>query len=339
MANAIQSIALEELIAHPDNPNRMSKANFAKLLRNIERTGRYEPLIVRPHPKESDRFEIINGHHRCDALAQLGCKKADCIVWDVDDEQTDILLATLNRLGGSDELGKKLLLLKRLNKRIESTELGRVLPQSAKQIEQLCSLKLPDELAKAKTQLFAQPMVFFLAENDRQIVENALSLAERDCNEKTKAAKNAAALVRIARHFLKNDTNRETNKETTAPPAPLPAGGQAPAALTQRKEQTLADIEMFEKRFGRGRKPANSFNSAAGRCAAPCWQAQMKTQFKQLKSRRKKLYSMLVRVSRIEVQNNDCRRDDDTTLSKRHNFAERKAEHRQKPNRPAQKQI
>ena len=28
-----------------------------------------------------------------------------------------------------------------------------------------------------------------------------------------------------------NNTNRETNKKTIAPPAPLPAGGQAPAAL------------------------------------------------------------------------------------------------------------
>ena len=39
MENMIQTIAIEKLIPHPDNPNRQSKANFAKLVRNIERTG------------------------------------------------------------------------------------------------------------------------------------------------------------------------------------------------------------------------------------------------------------------------------------------------------------
>ena len=56
MVNKIQSIALDKLVAHPDNPNRMSKAKFAKLLRNIERTGRYEPLVVRPCPQKPDCF-------------------------------------------------------------------------------------------------------------------------------------------------------------------------------------------------------------------------------------------------------------------------------------------
>jgi len=33
-----------------------------------------------------------------------------------------------------------------------------------------------------------------------------------------------------------NTTIRETIKETKAPPAPLPAGGQAPAVLAERKK-------------------------------------------------------------------------------------------------------
>ena len=40
MANQIKTIAIDKLIAHPDNPNRMSKRDFAKLVRNIQRTGR-----------------------------------------------------------------------------------------------------------------------------------------------------------------------------------------------------------------------------------------------------------------------------------------------------------
>jgi ParB-like chromosome segregation protein Spo0J len=101
--NKIHRISLEKLHAHPDNPNSMSKETFAKLVRNIERTGRYEPIVIR---QKDTSWQIINGHHRVKALRQLGYKTADCLVWDVDDHETEILLATLNRLGGSDTLEK-----------------------------------------------------------------------------------------------------------------------------------------------------------------------------------------------------------------------------------------
>jgi ParB-like chromosome segregation protein Spo0J len=52
--NRVSRIAIDKLVAHPDNPNRMSKTNFAKLVRNIERTGRYEPLVVRPCPTPAE---------------------------------------------------------------------------------------------------------------------------------------------------------------------------------------------------------------------------------------------------------------------------------------------
>jgi ParB/RepB/Spo0J family partition protein len=209
MTNSVQSIALDKLVAHPDNPNRQSKVNFGKLVRNIEQTGRYEPIVVRPHPQRKNYFQIINGEHRCRALAKLGYKTADCIVWDIDDEQTDILLATLNRLGGTDELNKKLELLKRLNKKMESGELAKLLPQTAKQIERLTNLKMPSMPAEAKS--FSNPMVFFVNDAQQETIENALSLAQESRSEiakvacdKTKAAKRAAALADIAGEFLKH---------------------------------------------------------------------------------------------------------------------------------------
>jgi ParB-like chromosome segregation protein Spo0J len=201
MTNPIQSILLDKLIAHPDNPNRMSDATFGRLVRNIERTGRYEPIVVRPHPEKGNYFQIINGEHRCKALAKLGYKTADCIVWDIDDEQTDILLATLNRLGGTDELGKKLELLKRLNKRMESGELAKLLPQTAKQIERLTNLKMPSMPAEAKS--FSNPMVFFVNDSQQEEIEKALSSVEDMRSEKTKAAKRAAALTHVAEGYLK----------------------------------------------------------------------------------------------------------------------------------------
>ena len=205
MKNQIHSIALDKLVAHPDNPNRQSRANFSKLVRNIERSDRYEPLIVRPAPGKPGYFQIINGHHRCHALTKLGYDAADCVIWDIDDEQTDVLLATLNRLGGSDELDRKLRLLKRLNERMPGRELAKLLPQTSKQIERLTTLKRPSAPAKIAAEAFAYAIVFFVGDEQRQQIENALSIASRNRQEKTKAARKAAALTNIAKYFLDNN--------------------------------------------------------------------------------------------------------------------------------------
>jgi len=209
------SIAIDKLTCHPDNPNRMSKANFNKLFRNIERAGRYEPLIVRPDPKDKDCFQIINGHHRAKALAKLGREKADCIIWDVDDEQTQILLATLNRLSGSDVPVRKIALLKKLAARLETKQLSRLLPYPAKQLERLAALDIKALKQSQQTnragECFVNPLVFFVSDEQKQAIETALELAGTDIKADTKAAKRATALTLIAGSFCQ--TNRLQSPE------------------------------------------------------------------------------------------------------------------------------
>ena len=198
MTNQITTIPIEKLTAHPGNLNRMSKRNFVRLVRNIERTGRYEPLVVR---RQGDGFQIINGHHRCRALKQLGYETVDAIVWDVDDAEADILLSTLNRLGGSDVLEKKLALLDRLNRNMHAREMAKLLPFTRSQIERLKNLKVPSAPAKISAKSFATPMVFFLNDAQQKIVAKALASARESQNERTKAARNAAVLTEMAKAF------------------------------------------------------------------------------------------------------------------------------------------
>jgi ParB-like chromosome segregation protein Spo0J len=243
MNNELHTIPLDRLVSHPDNPNRMSKANFDKLVRNIERSGRYEPLVVRPCPDArrtridgrlsaspcpesqcASVFQIINGHHRWQALKQLGHKSADVVIWDIDDHQTDILLATLNRLGGSDSIEKKLALLKRLNKQLAARELAKLLPITAKQIERLTTLKLPSAPATVAPDNFAEPMVFFVAREQKKIIEKALSLAEKSLTDcPTKAQRKAAALTMLAERFLaglsRNEIEQYFHKQLSKPDA------------------------------------------------------------------------------------------------------------------------
>lgn len=49
-----------------------------------------------------------------------------------------------------------------------------------------------------------------------------------------------------------NTIKKETTKDTTATPTPLPAGGQASALLVDRKAESIARIERWKKSFGWG---------------------------------------------------------------------------------------
>jgi len=217
--NQIQLIPVENLVPHPDNPNRMSKKKFAKLIRNIERTGRCEPLVVRPCPAtdchscesgnpetnagtEADCFQIVNGHYRWKALCQLGYKTVEVIVWDIDDEEADILLATLNRLGGSDVLEKKLSLMARLTQHQPSRDLAKWLPHTAGQIHRLAQMNSGSapRIKRVKPSL-AHPIVFFLNDVQKDIVEKALSNAQEPQSEKTRAGRKAEALTFIAQQY------------------------------------------------------------------------------------------------------------------------------------------
>ena len=195
----VSSIPIDRLAAHPGCPNRMGKRNFARLVRNIERTGRYEPLVVR---RQGDSFQIINGHNRRLALRQLGYETVDAVVWDVDDAEADILLCTLNRLKGSDVLAKKLALLERLNRNRQARELARLLPYTRSQIERLGNLKVPSAPVEVSAKSFAMPMVFFLSDDQQQIIAEALASAPAG-NDKTRATRNAAALTQMAKCFNK----------------------------------------------------------------------------------------------------------------------------------------
>jgi len=150
-------------------------------------------------------------------LQELGYKAVDVVVWDIDDKDTDILLATLNRLGGSDVLDKKLALLKRLNQQMEVGKLAKLLPQTAKRIERLASIldtriSIPNEHPTSRIQYRA--LVFFINDEQREIIEKAVSGALSEVKGQNKAMKKAAALTYIAQQFITRCAfeNRESKK-------------------------------------------------------------------------------------------------------------------------------
>jgi len=204
----IVRIPIEMLFAHPENPNRMSRANFAKLKKHIQTAGNYEPVVVRQHPEIEQGFEIINGHHRVKALDQLGADFADCIEWDVDDDQARVLLASLNRLTGKDTLRAKVSLFKNLSEKYSARELAKLLPESKANIEKLKDITRPDETAARDSKAFLHTMIFLLDDDQIKTVSRAIEKAAQQPGHKKKnttgkAKKMAKAITGICREFLR----------------------------------------------------------------------------------------------------------------------------------------
>jgi ParB/RepB/Spo0J family partition protein len=197
----IQEIPIDLLIPHPANPNRMSASAFAKLCRNIQQTGLYEPVVVRP---AGDKFQIINGHHRVNALTKLGAQTVSAVVWDVEDKSALTLLASLNRLTGKDEPSQKRSLYGQLHTKFSLKELAKILPATSGQIVKLALGKLPRTPVLSGD--IPEPVVFLLNKNQRAIVEKALQWACEMIPDSITSNKKSTAITLIAESFIKEGT-------------------------------------------------------------------------------------------------------------------------------------
>jgi ParB family transcriptional regulator, chromosome partitioning protein len=203
----IQEIPVELLLEHPENSNFMNAETTQKLRLHIEQTGIYEPLTVRSHPSEEGKFQVVNGHNRLRVLRALKYEKANCIVWNLDDQQTRLYLATLNRLSGKDIPERRANLLDSLLQSFHIDQLTSLLPDDKKQIEQLerlSHLEL-DALSEQRTirEEFKVPVMlnFILDESEAKELNLALDLV---LNKNKGNVSRSQALTHLARFYLNN---------------------------------------------------------------------------------------------------------------------------------------
>ena len=89
------------LVPCPWNVNRMTAEIEHKLTEYIRREGLVEPMVVRPHPTEKDRYEILGGFHRWKICKEkLGYEFMPCVVVDLDDKRAKVLSVNLNEMTG-----------------------------------------------------------------------------------------------------------------------------------------------------------------------------------------------------------------------------------------------
>ena len=71
--------------------NRYSKEDMDDLTESIKNFGVIQPLIVRPIP-DTEKYEILLGHHRKDAAKRNKLQTVPCIVKELDDDQAESCL-------------------------------------------------------------------------------------------------------------------------------------------------------------------------------------------------------------------------------------------------------
>ena len=133
-------VPLFQLHPHPANPNLMDEQRLNTLARNIERDGRYPPLVARPHPERPGEWQLLDGHQRAGVLRRLGHSDAVIVPWPCDDATALMLLATLNRLEGEDIPAKRAELLAELAALMPVDELASLLPEDSAAIDETLAL-------------------------------------------------------------------------------------------------------------------------------------------------------------------------------------------------------
>jgi ParB-like chromosome segregation protein Spo0J len=198
-------IPIADLEPHPLNANVMTDDLREKLRAHIKESGRYPFLVVRPY---KGKYQVLDGHHRIAILKELGHTEARCDVWDVSDREAKVLLATLNRLEGQDQPIRRAQLIHELLAEMSVEDLGGLLPETEKQLEELHSLlEFPADEIAAQLQAEAEEaekvlprvMSFVVSPEQEEVIERAVETASDGTPGRDRRAR---GLTNLAKQFL-----------------------------------------------------------------------------------------------------------------------------------------
>lgn len=97
-AAEVRALPLTAIVPNPLQPRRLfTEAELSDLAASIRENGLLQPLVVRPAPGSTDRYELVAGERRFRALNMLEWPEAPVIVRDADDE-TLLVLALVENL-------------------------------------------------------------------------------------------------------------------------------------------------------------------------------------------------------------------------------------------------
>jgi ParB family chromosome partitioning protein len=94
----IRRVPVTHIVPNPLQPRRtFTDTELQELSASIHENGLLQPLVVRPSPSASDRFELVAGERRYRAVNMLGWSEVPVLVRDASDE-TLLVLALVENL-------------------------------------------------------------------------------------------------------------------------------------------------------------------------------------------------------------------------------------------------
>lgn len=100
MSHEIQKVDVKLLRPRQGNPNVLDGKGYAFLVKEIEKRGMVQPILV------DKEYVIIDGEHRWRASMQLGLKEVDVVVVDMDALEAQIALINMNMIKGEFDPSK-----------------------------------------------------------------------------------------------------------------------------------------------------------------------------------------------------------------------------------------
>lgn len=135
-------LPLDALIPNDWNANKLTPENYEKLTKGMKHVLEMAgvlgtPIVARPHPTETDKFQIIDGEHRWRIAGEMGLTEIDAYVIDVDTKTAMLLTSTLNYLRGEPDPEKQAHYLYRLlqEQHVTVAEASSFLPQTEAEVE------------------------------------------------------------------------------------------------------------------------------------------------------------------------------------------------------------
>ena len=185
-----------------------------KLACHISQSGNYEALVVRPHPAQRGKYEILNGYHRWFVLKKLGYERVKCDVWEVSDTKARVLLATLNRLEGEDVPERRAVLISLLQQDFSLPELAKLLPENLPDLKEMQRLwKLDLESLRENFEHQAEEFLrdvpkivtFVLNAEQANALEEALTLIAETNSELQSRASRLEAVCRLSLSAMRKE--------------------------------------------------------------------------------------------------------------------------------------
>lgn len=84
----LQMLPLAAIVPNPNQPRKhFDERSLVELSRSIREQGVLQPLIVRPHPTQKEKYELVAGERRWRALQKAGDTEAPVLIRRLNDQE------------------------------------------------------------------------------------------------------------------------------------------------------------------------------------------------------------------------------------------------------------